>query len=107
MRQVTRMPAISRRTAAMIMVGVLVTAGAMAGADPAVGAGPLGYTCQFPTGPEQVGVTISATVPEQGTAGSPIQPDAVAATVTLPPNALAALTALGAASVTGKVNLTV
>jgi hypothetical protein len=91
-----------RRAAVVTAVGALTVAGALAG--PTVSAGTpaaLAYTCQFPGGAHQVGVQISVAVPERGTAGAAIQPDAVAVDLVLPPGALAAT------SVSGTVNLTV
>jgi hypothetical protein len=100
-----------RRTAATAMVWALVSAGALAGAGTAPGdqvsTVTLAYTCRFPAGQQQVSAAIAATVPETGTAGEPIAPDEVSATVTLPPAALADLTALGATSVAGTARLTV
>jgi hypothetical protein len=91
-----------RRTAATFVAGVLILAGALGGsAVSAEAPAPLGYTCQFPAGPQPVGVRISVAVPERATVGKPIQPDAVAVNLVLPPKVL------DAASVSGTVSLTV
>lgn len=86
-----------RRMAAVLMAGALVVP-ATASAGPS---DPLAYTCQFPGGPQQVGVRISVAVPEQATVGKPIQPDAVTVNLVLPPKAL------DATSVSGTAHLTV
>ncbi|PXY27080.1 hypothetical protein BAY60_11380 [Prauserella muralis] len=46
------------------------------------------YTCQFPSGEVTVPVGISATFPGEAHAGEPIQPGAVAVTLTVPEQAL-------------------
>lgn len=67
----------------------------------------LAYTCRFPSGLQQVGVTVAATLPATATTGAQIGPAGLRTTTTLPHTALANLTKLGAAQVTGSDALTV
>lgn len=61
----------------------------------------LAYSCHFPSGPRQVGVTVAAVFPTSAASGKPIQPTGLRTTVTLPPAALAYLAKGGATQVTG------
>ncbi|TDD61818.1 hypothetical protein E1293_44655 [Actinomadura darangshiensis] len=66
----------------------------------------LTYTCRFPSGTsQQVGVRVRGTFPAAGTAGEPVRPGRVTASVTVPKAALPEVTALGGASVVGTVKL--
>lgn len=96
---------LSRPLAVAAVLGLAVGTGTFTGAGVATGAQPadarFGYTCQFPSGPQPVGLVVTATFPENVTEGEAIQPTDVAATVSVPPAGHADLTALGAAVVTG------
>lgn len=98
-------------TGTVVMVaGVFGGAGPL-GAEPGEATRPLStqldYTCEFPSGPRQLGVLISAGYPASGAVGEPIRPDGVTVAVTVPDTALADLTALNAATVAGTAELTV
>ena len=102
----------TRRGLATGTIGiVLVALGVLAGAGPAIGdqttATTLGYTCQFPSGPQQVTLQVNATFPQTAASGAPIAPTDVAVQLDIPQVALGELTTLGAASVTEKMDLSV
>ena len=61
----------------------------------------LAYSCRFPSGPRQVGLTVAGTFPASAASGKPIRPTGLRTTVTLPHAALADLTKGGATQVTG------
>jgi hypothetical protein len=90
---------------------VLAALGVLAGAGPAIGdqttATTLGYTCQFPSGAQQVQLQVNATFPETGAAGAPIMPTDVSAQLTIPQVALGDLTTIDAASVSATADLSV
>ncbi|TDC48577.1 hypothetical protein E1281_24545 [Actinomadura sp. KC345] len=66
----------------------------------------LGYACEFPSGAShRVGVQVRGTFPAAGTAGEPVRPGRITATVTVPEAALPAVTAVGGPSVAGTVRL--
>jgi hypothetical protein len=65
----------------------------------------LAYTCRFPSGAHQTGVRVRGAFPKKGEAGRPVRPGRITAEVTVPRAAVADLTGLGAASVTGTVRL--
>lgn len=65
----------------------------------------LGYECQFPSGPEPVGVAVAATLPVAASIGKPIQPTGLRITATLPHAALADLTKTHANEVAGSAAL--
>jgi hypothetical protein len=67
----------------------------------------LAYACQFPSGAKQVRVRIYSAFPGTGTVNTPIQPDKVTVSVTVPRASLGDLTRLGAGAVTGTVQLSV
>jgi hypothetical protein len=71
-----------------IVGALVVVAGAIAGAGPAVGdqqaAATWSYTCVFPSGSQSVSVTVRATFPDVAIPNQAIQPTGVAVTVTLP-----------------------
>jgi hypothetical protein len=102
----------TRRAFATGTIGiVLVATGILAGAGPAIGdqttATTLGYTCQFPSGAQQVQAKVDATFPETGASGGPIEPTGVSVNVDIPQVALGDLTTLNAASVATKANFSV
>lgn len=90
---------------------VLVALGVLAGAGPAIGgqttATTLGYTCQFPAGPQQVQLRVNATFPETDAVGAAIVPSDVSAKLVIPQVALGNLTTINAASVEAKADLSV
>lgn len=88
-------------------LGAIVTGSLPGGAASAQEAdAALTYTCRFPSGTSQdAGVRVQGTFPAAGTAGRPVQPGRVTATVTLPKAALPEVTALGGASVVGTADL--
>ncbi|MFI0351219.1 DUF6801 domain-containing protein [Actinomadura sp. 9N407] len=65
----------------------------------------LAYTCRFPSGDQPTGVRVRGAFPDKGVTGRPIQPGRITAEVTIPAAAVADLTGIGAASVTGTVRL--
>jgi hypothetical protein len=105
-------PASARRALTTVTIGiVLVSLGVLAGAGPAIGdqtaATTLGYTCQFPSGAQQVQMVVNATFPETGAVDAPITPTNVSVKLDLPQAALGDLTKLNAASVTATGDLSV
>src|ERR1700754_1990189 len=111
---VMRRPAIVRvrRLAVLAAVGmVVVTAGLIAGAGSAIGeqhaAATWSYSCLFPSGPQPVDVSVTATFPGMATPGTAIQPTDVAVTAALPAAAVADLRAVGANSTTASAALSV
>jgi hypothetical protein len=99
-----------RKLAGTVLVGTLVAGmGAVASAGPTTAAqaasAQLGYTCAFPSGPQQVSVQIAATFPAAGVVSQPIQPVGVTMTASIPPAALADLSKLTAATVSGRAQL--
>ncbi|HEV2778142.1 MAG TPA: DUF6801 domain-containing protein, partial [Actinophytocola sp.] len=97
-----------RRAVMLGVVGALV-ASAYTGSAPAA-AGPidvfLNYTCAFPAGPRAVQLEVSAFFPDRVIPGRQIQPS-VSYFVTLPPESVADLRALGADTVGGTARLDV
>lgn len=100
----------SRRMASTVLTcGVILATGLLASAAastrPSSGLEThnlrLAYTCIFPSGRQQVGVQVRATMPSITTAGQPIQPTGVQTIITLPPAAVADLSRLGAALAAG------
>jgi hypothetical protein len=67
----------------------------------------LRYMCGFPTGTQQIGVTIAATFPGSVIAGRPIEPTGVVLTVGLSQASVAALRKRGAATVSATASLSV
>jgi hypothetical protein len=65
----------------------------------------LAYACQFPSGAQQVRVRVQSAFPATATVNVPIQPGHPTVSVTVPRTALGDLTKLGAAMVTGTVQL--
>ncbi|TDC74937.1 DUF6801 domain-containing protein [Actinomadura sp. 7K507] len=66
----------------------------------------LGYACEFPSGTShQVAVQVRGTFPASATAGGPVRPGRITATVTVPEAALPEVAALGGASVAGTARL--
>ncbi|MER7108226.1 DUF6801 domain-containing protein [Streptomyces sp. NPDC000229] len=79
--------------------GVAVDEGVRpAGAD-------FGYRCGLPGGQHRAEVRVSATLPRQVAAGRPVRPSDVRVAVRLPAEAVAELTARGAATASGAVRL--
>jgi hypothetical protein len=66
----------------------------------------LGYTCQFPSGPQRTAVQISATFPANAAADGPIQPTGVTLAVTFPRKGVADLVKRHASAVTASAELT-
>jgi hypothetical protein len=99
------------RWAAAVVTAVTIGAGLSAGAGAAAGQQiadlHLHHTCLFPSGERPVDVRIEAAFPDAAQAGEQIRPTEVAASLTLPPAALADLTALDAAAVAADVRLAV
>src|SRR5882724_1378818 len=96
------------RLAMISAVGVVVL---LAGAGSATGQRTaeqtLRYSCQFPvSGAQPVGVTISATFPDTGRVGQPVEPGQVSAKLVLPAAAVAELAKSGATTVVGGAPLT-
>src|SRR5687767_4377465 len=92
----------SRRVATLAVIGAVAAellTGSGAAAQQLDADIQLAYTCGFPSGDQPVTVRVVATFPESAVVGEAIQPTGVAVTVTLPPAAVADLTALGAATV--------
>ncbi len=103
---------LARRLAAGASVFGAVAATALALAPAAVAAEAsvaLTYSCVFPTSTSDVGVVISATLPDTATAGEPIPVDGFSAQVSVPRSAFGLLPVLGATSIdgTGSVSATV
>ena len=99
-----------RRALATGTIGIVLAAlGILAGAGPAIGdqttATTLGYTCQFPSGAQQVQLRVNATFPETGAAGAPIMPTDVSAQLAIPQVALGDLSTLNAATVSATADL--
>src|SRR5258708_21426452 len=95
-------------------IAIVLVAGAAGEAAYAVGADPahavrlaLRYSCQFPSGEEQVSVIVAATCPASAVAGQQIQPAGLHVSGQLPAAAVADLRKLGAASVTAADTLAV
>ncbi|GAA1897900.1 DUF6801 domain-containing protein [Actinomadura bangladeshensis] len=66
----------------------------------------LAYTCAFPSGtPGKVGVRVQGVFPAAGTAGEPVRPGRVTATITIARAALPPVSALGGATVVGTARL--
>lgn len=88
-------------------LGALVTGSLRGGAARAQEAdAALTYACRLPSGTSQeVGVRVRGTFPATGTAGRPVRPGRVTATVTIPEAALPEVGALGGASVAGTAEL--
>jgi len=96
------------RSAVLAIIGA-VAAGLLTGSG-AVAADVdlrLAYTCAFPSGEQPVPVRVVAGFPDSAIVRQPFQPTGVAITMTLPPAAVADLTALGAATVSASADLTV
>lgn len=102
-------PGRSQRLATVVISAALASLGVLAGSGPAIGdqttATALGYTCAFPSGPEQAKVQINATFPETAAAAAPIAPTNVSVKLDLPQTALGDLTTIKAASVTASADL--
>jgi hypothetical protein len=101
-----------RRALTTGTIGIVLAAlGVLAGAGPAIGdqttATTLGYTCQFPSGAQQVQLQVNATFPETGAAGAPITPADVSAQLDIPQVALGDLSTLNATAVSAKADLSV
>ncbi|MFJ4965242.1 DUF6801 domain-containing protein [Streptomyces sp. NPDC088729] len=101
-----------RRPLHLALGGALVVATALVPSAESAAAGQvfdvtLPYTCQLPSGAEEVGVEISAALPVAASTGEEIQPDDVVVEVTLPPSALTQFTALEAATLSAVAELTV
>jgi len=102
----------TRRALATSTIGiVLVALGVLAGEGPAIGdqttATTLGYTCQFPSGAQQLQAQVNATFPETAAANAPIEPTDVSTKIDIPQVALGDLTTINAASVTTKADFSV
>ncbi|MEV0661413.1 DUF6801 domain-containing protein [Actinomadura luteofluorescens] len=91
----------------VVGLGALVTGSLPGGAARAQEAdAALTYACRLPSGTSQdVGVRVRGTFPAEGTAGRPVQPGRVTATVTIPKAAVPEVGALGGASVVGAAEL--
>ena len=109
-RRPMRVP--TRRTLTTATIGiVLVSLGVLAGEGPAIGdqkvATTLAYTCQFPSGAQQVSLQVNATYPESGAIGQPIAPANVSVAMDVPQAAVADLIKIGAAAVQAYGDLSV
>ncbi|WP_414496693.1 DUF6801 domain-containing protein [Streptomyces sp. CRN 30] len=80
---------------------------AASAADPQEVAADIPYTCAFPSGERLATVRVSATFPGRAEAGEAFSPTDVTTAVELPAEAVADLTALGAATVRAATRLTV
>ena len=67
----------------------------------------LHYACPFPTGTQDVDVTVAAAFPRTATAGQRIQPGGVRITLRLPPTAVGALRQSGSSTVSSTMLLSV
>jgi hypothetical protein len=85
---------------AMVMVAVGVTATAALAAAPRAVSLRVGYACAFPSGSRSMSAQITATFPEAGVAGQPIQPTGIKITLTLPQAAVSGLVRLNRSTVT-------
>lgn len=101
------MPSIRRlamaATITTVAAGLLTSSGASAGPVDTQ----LAYTCGFPSGEQPVTVRVMAFLPDEATVGDFIIPVGVSVTVTLPPAAVADLTALGATTASANTDLSV
>ncbi|MBQ1089696.1 DUF6801 domain-containing protein [Streptomyces sp. B93] len=96
----------SATIAAFTVLAATVPAGALAASAQEVDTA-LPYVCDLPSGPRPATVRVLATLPDRVAAGEPVQPADVTTTVELPPEAVADLTALGAADTLAATRLTV
>ncbi|MEU4658339.1 DUF6801 domain-containing protein [Streptomyces sp. NPDC023723] len=90
--------------AAFVVLAATVPTVAVAGGTQQVDAA-LSYACALPSGEYPVPVRIAADFPDQVAAGEPVLPADVTTTVELPEQAVADLTALGAAEVRAATRL--
>ncbi|MGH3390865.1 MAG: DUF6801 domain-containing protein [Actinomadura sp.] len=94
-----------------VIGGVLVTMGVLPGAGGTAAAETtdvdMAYGCQFPSGPQQVEVRVSASLPKAGAVGQAVLPGEPTITVTVPQAALGDVTKLDAATVGATVRLAV
>lgn len=67
----------------------------------------LRYACPFPSGPEEVGVVVSAVLPTSVRTGEEVRPSQVSVEVNLEPTALARFGELDAATLSAVARLTV
>jgi hypothetical protein len=107
-----RLRASIRRALATTTIGiVLVSLGVLAGSGPAIGdqsiATSLGYTCEFPSGTQQIQAQVKATFPETAAVNAPIEPTDFSARLDIPQVALGDLTSMGAASMSTKADFAV
>ncbi|MDX2296838.1 MULTISPECIES: DUF6801 domain-containing protein [Streptomyces] len=92
--------------AAFVALAPLLPAAAVAVGTLKVDAA-LPYVCTLPSGARPATVRVTAAFPERAAVGEEIRPTDVTTTVELPPEAVADLTALGAATVRAETRLTV
>jgi hypothetical protein len=93
--------------AGVTMIAMSLVSGAGSSASAQDADATLTYACPFPSGTQQITVTIAGTFPATDTAGQPIQPSNVTMTPALPHAALADLTKLDATSVTATPQLSI
>ncbi|WP_069169780.1 DUF6801 domain-containing protein [Streptomyces griseus] len=68
---------------------------------------PVDYTCRFPSGSYALTAVLRGSIPADGLAGRPVEPQDISLALDLPAPAVAELAALGAGSVSGRADLTV
>ncbi|QEU85575.1 DUF6801 domain-containing protein [Streptomyces viridosporus] len=105
----SRPPRVRARTAtigAFVVLAAMVPAAASAAGSQEVDA-ELPYICAFPSGELPATVRVSAAFPDRAGAGEAFSPTGVTTTVELPAEAVADLTALGAATARAATRLTV
>ena len=100
----------------MALAGILAVSGIAAGTASASGGhagqtqavtATLAYGCNFPSGPRQVNVTVTATLPGAAAPGEPIQPAGAQLTIALPRALLPDLARLHSATVSAVTRLSI
>ncbi|MGC3003620.1 DUF6801 domain-containing protein, partial [Streptomyces sp. G35A] len=106
---VSRPPRVRARSAAIgafVVLAAMIPAAASATGTQEADA-ELPYVCAFPSGEQPATVRITATFPDRAKAGEAFSPADVTTTVELPAEAVADLTAPGAATARAATRLTV
>jgi hypothetical protein len=100
----------------MALAVILLVSGIAAGAASASGGHPgrtqavtatLAYGCRFPSGPQQVKVTVTASLPGMASPGEPIHPAGARLTIAFPQAVIPDLAALHSATVSAVTRLSV
>jgi uncharacterized protein DUF6801 len=90
----------------LFTVGVLPGAGGAAAAQTTTDVDTV-YSCEFPSGPQQVKVRVTASLPKESTVGNAVRPGEPTISIATPQAALGDLTKLEAAAVGATVKLAV